>query len=80
MPVLIVQGTSDIQVAVAEAELLAAADTDAELRIVEDMNHVLKQVSEGEDPLASYGDPTLPLADGLVDAIATFVDDALPAE
>ena len=73
MPVLIVQGTTDIQVAVADAELLAAADEDAELVLIEDMNHVLKTVPAGEDPLASYGDPTLPLADGLVDAVATFI-------
>jgi pimeloyl-ACP methyl ester carboxylesterase len=79
MPVLIVQGTTDIQVAVAEAERLAAADPDAELVLVEDMNHVLKEVPEGEDPLASYGDPTLPLADGLVHAIVGFVRDAVQA-
>lgn len=80
MPVLIVQGTTDIQVGVAEAELLAAADPDAELVLVEDMNHVLKEVPEGDDPFASYGDPTLPLADGLVDAIAAFVGDAVQAD
>ena len=76
MPVLIVQGTTDIQVSVADAELLAAADEDAELVVIEDMNHVLKSVPAGEDPMASYGDPTLPLANGLVDAIARFVRDA----
>lgn len=75
MPVQIVQGTTDIQVAVAEAELLAAAVPDAELVLIEDMNHVLKEVPTGEDPLASYRDPTLPLADGLLDAIATFILD-----
>ena len=37
------------------------------------MNHVLKKVPAGEDPLASYGDPTLPLAEGLLDAVALFV-------
>ena len=77
MPVLIVQGTNDVQVAVAEAELLQAADPEADLVLVEDMNHVLKVVAPGQDPLASYGDPTLPLADGLVDAIAGFVEAVL---
>jgi hypothetical protein len=36
-------------------------------------------VPEGEVPLASYGDPTLPLADGLVHAIVGFVRDAVQA-
>ncbi len=44
VPALIVQGTTDIQVTVAEAEALKAARPDAQLAIMEGMNHVLKQV------------------------------------
>jgi hypothetical protein len=39
------------------------------------MNHVLKAVPEGDMAanLAAYGDPSLPLAPGLADAIAEFI-------
>lgn len=74
IPVLIVQGTTDIQVAVQDARLLAAADPKATLVIIDGMNHVLKMVPA--DPaiqVKSYADPTLPVAPQLIDAIATFV-------
>jgi pimeloyl-ACP methyl ester carboxylesterase len=71
---LVVQGTTDLQVAIQDAELLRAARPDAELLLVEGMNHVLKQVGgdlQAQRP--SYGDPTLPLHPGLVEPIATFI-------
>src|SRR5262249_57737174 len=42
LPVLILQGTTDIQVSVDEANALKAAKPDAELIVVEGMNHVMK--------------------------------------
>jgi pimeloyl-ACP methyl ester carboxylesterase len=80
MPVLIVQGTTDIQVGVEQAQLLKAARPDATLAIIPGMNHVLKEVPA--DPVrqaASYADPALPLAPQLVGAIADFVR-ALPTQ
>lgn len=72
MPVLIIQGTTDAQVTVDQAERLAAAKPDAEVAIIEGMNHVLKRVPAGrQDP--SYGDPSLPLASGLVETISSFL-------
>jgi fermentation-respiration switch protein FrsA (DUF1100 family) len=44
VPVLIVQGTTDIQVGVGQAEALKKARPDAVLAIVPGMNHVLKEV------------------------------------
>ena len=74
IPTLILQGTTDVQVAVAEAEALARARPEARLRIIEGMNHVLKPVSGGlAEQQPSYFDPTLPLAPELVEAIADFV-------
>lgn len=74
MPVLLVQGTNDIQVPVEDARLLSAAKPAAQLRLIQNMNHVLKQV-EGDRTAnaASYKDPNLPLSPGLVDAIAGFI-------
>jgi fermentation-respiration switch protein FrsA (DUF1100 family) len=72
--VLIAQGTTDIQVGVAEAELLARAQPAAKLLIVDGMNHVLKVVpAEQGAQLRSYGDPTLPVAPQLIDGIATLI-------
>ncbi|WP_175853476.1 alpha/beta fold hydrolase [Burkholderia anthina] len=74
-PVLIVQGTRDIQVAVEDAQLLQRANPRAELALVADANHVLKTVRTQalEDNLAAYSDPERPLADGVVEAIAACV-------
>lgn len=74
MPVLLVQGTTDVQVDVEQARALQAAKPDACLVIVPGMNHLLKEVAA--DPLAqqrSYGDPALPLHRELAPALAGFL-------
>ena len=74
IPVLIVQGTTDIQVGVDDAKQLAAASPRAKLLIVEGMNHVLKSVSsDKEKQMASYSDPALMLAPDLLVNIVDFV-------
>lgn len=74
MPVLIVQGTTDIQVGVDQAQALKAARPDAQLAIIDGMNHVLKAVpANTPDPVASYGDPALPLHPQLMPAIIEFL-------
>lgn len=74
VPVLIVQGTTDIQVPVSEAQALKMAQPDAELRIIEGMNHVLKAVPlDPEQQNASYSDPTLPIVPELVEGISQFI-------
>jgi hypothetical protein len=75
MPVLIVQGERDIQVSVADAKRLAAADPAAKLVLLPNANHVLKAVASDDRAanFATYGDSALPLAPGVVDAVAGFV-------
>jgi fermentation-respiration switch protein FrsA (DUF1100 family) len=80
-PVLIVQGRRDMQVGIADAERLKEAAPKAELALLPDVNHVLKTVAS-DDPranAATYADPSLPLAPGVAEAIATFVAAAPPA-
>lgn len=73
-PALFVGGTRDLQVPANDAELLHEAKPDSELLIIEDMNHVLKEVSDNsEGNQAAYSDPDLPLADGLAEGIAEFL-------
>lgn len=71
-PMLIVQGTADLQVGEADARALAAARPDARLVLLPGVNHVLKQVGEGDRlaNLASYANPDLPVDPRIVDAIA----------
>ena len=79
VPVLIVQGTTDIQVRVSEAEGLKAALPRARLAVIAEMNHVLKIVPTGSaTPLASYSDPALPLAPGLISVLLEFMRDLPP--
>ncbi|HET8749186.1 MAG TPA: alpha/beta fold hydrolase [Sphingomicrobium sp.] len=75
VPLLIVQGERDLQVSVADAKALAAAQPKAKLVLIPAMNHVLKDVARDDRPvnLATYADPSLPVDSGLVDSIASFV-------
>jgi len=78
MPVLVVQGSTDIQVGVEQAQALKAARPDAELLIIPGMNHVLKAVpADTPNPMASYSDPALPLHPQLMPAITGFLRTAL---
>lgn len=75
IPVLIVQGNNDLQVPVAEADALAAAQPHARKVIVKGMVHTLK-TSDGHtlnEQLAAYTDSTLGLAPGLTDAVTEFI-------
>ncbi|MBB4827114.1 pimeloyl-ACP methyl ester carboxylesterase [Sporosarcina luteola] len=74
IPVLILNGDRDLQVGTVDAEALHKAKPDSELVIVEHMNHVLKDSPENrEENLATYADPDLPLAEGLMEAIVAFI-------
>ena len=75
MPVLIVQGTTDIQVRVQDARLLAKAKPSAELRVIEGMNHIFKEVSDDrQTQLKSYTDPSLPISPKLVVDVSQFIE------
>jgi pimeloyl-ACP methyl ester carboxylesterase len=77
IPVLIVQGDTDVQVGVEQAQALKAAKPDAVLAIVPGMNHVLKLVPANEQPpFPSYGNPALPLAPQLIAALDGFLRSA----
>jgi alpha-beta hydrolase superfamily lysophospholipase len=74
VPVLVVQGTTDLQIDVEDARRLAAARPGSTLQLIENMNHVLKEASPARaENLATYNAPQLPLAPPLVPAIAAFV-------
>ncbi|SFP57622.1 hypothetical protein SAMN05216229_103337 [Geopseudomonas sagittaria] len=73
IPALIIQGSHDVQVDLEEALLLQQAKPEAQLLIIEGMNHMLRIVPADAPPLASYNDPQLPLAVELLDGLARFI-------
>ncbi len=74
VPVLIAQGTHDIQVAPAEADSLARALPTARLAMIEGMNHVMKRTpAPRAEQMASYITPDMPVMSELVEAIVGFI-------
>ncbi|NNA15185.1 alpha/beta fold hydrolase [Pseudomonas lundensis] len=74
MPALIIQGTHDIQVDVNDARLLKAAKPDADLALIEGMNHVMRIVPmDMKRQVQSYNDPNQRLSSELGDRIVRFI-------
>ncbi|MFB8829024.1 alpha/beta hydrolase [Azotobacter sp. CWF10] len=74
IPALIVQGRHDIQVGMQDAEALKAVKPDAELLVIDGMNHVLRIVpADVQLQLPSYDNPELPLARALEQAVGYFI-------
>ncbi|MGV6830601.1 MAG: alpha/beta hydrolase [bacterium] len=74
VPVLIVGGGKDLQVSVAETELLKLANENAQLLLIANMNHVLTNIEGGRlENSKSYNEPNRPLAEGLITGVVSFV-------
>ncbi|NMY37018.1 MULTISPECIES: alpha/beta fold hydrolase [unclassified Pseudomonas] len=74
MPALIIQGTHDIQVDVNDARLLKVAKPDADLALIDGMNHVMRIVPmDIKRQVQSYNDPNQRLSSELGDKIVRFV-------
>jgi len=73
-PALLLQGTTDLQVKVVDANALSRANPAATLKVITGMNHVLKEAPE--DPaqnMLTYSDPDKPLHPALLPAIFQFI-------
>ncbi len=74
VPVLLLQGTTDMQVSVHDVKLLSNTDTKATLNIIVGMNHVLKPAPPDQKAnMATYSNPTLSLHPGLMPPILKFI-------
>lgn len=75
IPVLIVNGTTDIQVKPSDAQILANSKPEAKLVLVKNMNHVLKFIKETDQSsqLEVYGDPDMPLHKKLKKPLLKFI-------
>lgn len=76
VPLLVIQGATDIQVSVRDAEALRAAHPGAEVHILPDANHLFVHVATRDRAaqLVTYNDPSLPLVPDLVPLVAAFVE------
>jgi len=73
-PVLLIQGTTDLQVNVESARLLKQAQPQANLIVIEGMNHILKKApADRIQNMATYTNPDLPLHEKLITTMVTFV-------
>ena len=75
IPILILQGTNDIQIEVKDAQLLHNAAAKSRLEIIQGMNHVFRQAPENRLlNMQTYGNPELPIDDSLVKIIVDFIN------
>lgn len=74
IPILILQGTTDIQVTPKDAQKLWEGNQKAKLVIIEQMNHVLKESPmETKANMETYKNPTVPLKKELLEEIIRFI-------
>ncbi|MEQ8713590.1 MAG: alpha/beta hydrolase [Cyclobacteriaceae bacterium] len=76
MPVAVIHGTRDIQVPVEQANILAESNANASLKIIDGMNHILKNAPE--DPnlnLLTYTDPSIPLTEEFAKFLTDYLAD-----
>lgn len=75
IPILIIQGTTDMQIDVAQATKLKKAKSEAILKIIDGMSHILKDgPPDREQNLETYNNPNLPLKPEFVTAVVSFIN------
>ncbi|MAP80635.1 MAG: alpha/beta hydrolase [Aequorivita sp.] len=73
-PVLIINGDKDLQVDISEAELLKNAKPDAQYEIIENMNHIFKEIKGNDlENSKSYNIHNIPIMPELISIISDFI-------
>lgn len=76
IPVAIIHGTRDIQVPIEQANILAESNPDAALKLIDGMNHILKNAPEDVNlNLLTYTDPEIPLTEEFTNYLTSFLSD-----
>lgn len=74
IPILLINGTKDLQVSIAEAELLHDASEKSELKLIDNMNHVLFVISgDDQENAKSYNDHNGKISETLIKDIVGFI-------
>lgn len=75
MPILIAQGTTDIQMGVSDADKLTEANKRCQKQIIEGMNHILKESqADRQKNMQTYNMPDIPLKEELIEIIIAFIE------
>ncbi len=73
-PILILHGSKDRQIDAANAQQLADSSNNAEVKIIDGMNHIMKRVGDDEILASkSYVDPEYKLNDTLIETMIQFI-------
>ena len=73
IPTLIINGDKDIQVGVENASKLKAVKPNASYAIIQNMNHILKDIQKEADNIKSYNSPEFPVSKQLIETIVSFI-------
>ncbi len=74
MPILLINGTKDLQVSESEAKLLKEANEKATLILIENMNHVLFEIKGGDlENSKSYNESFRSISPKLISSIIDFI-------
>lgn len=75
IPILLINGTKDLQVSVEDAKKLKEANPNSELVIIENMNHVFKEIKgDNTENVSSYTNIELPIIPELTRNILIFLN------
>lgn len=75
IPVLVINGTNDAQVQEEQAQILHNAALNSELVLLENMNHVFREIASNDltKNYQSYNNPELPLHPELIPVLTDFI-------
>lgn len=73
IPALLINGTKDLQVKIEDAKALHKALPSSELVLIDNMNHVLKNIEKDADNLNSYYSANFQLSPKLITTIVAFL-------
>ena len=72
IPILVLHGAVDHQVAIENAKLLGSAKKGTKVVIIEKMTHMIKEVENETDEVKTYSDASYPIPKALIDEIVDF--------
>lgn len=74
IPVLIIQGSTDIQVSILDSEILRDSSPKATYKVIEGMNHIFRDAPTDQQlNVATYYKPQLPISSTLTPTIIDFI-------
>ncbi len=74
-PILIINGTKDLQVVTSNAKALHQQQPKSKMVLIEKMNHILKEIDgDATENMKSYNQPDLPISNQLIEVIVEFIN------